>query len=57
MALRAGFEREGKEDWVMRLMKGIYGLCQAFCIWNRTFHDGVSDHPADHANGAYIIGE
>jgi hypothetical protein len=27
-----GFEAPGKEEWVMRLMKSIYGMKQASCI-------------------------
>jgi hypothetical protein len=38
----AGFEAPGKEEWVMRLMKSIYGMKQASRIWNQTFHDAVS---------------
>ena len=33
-----GFEEPGKEDWIMRLMKGLYGMKQASRIWNQTFH-------------------
>jgi transposase InsO family protein len=36
------FEEPGKEDWVMRLSKSIYGMKQASRIWNKTFHDAVS---------------
>jgi hypothetical protein len=36
-----GFEEPGKEDWVMRLSKSIYGMKQASRIWNKTFHDTV----------------
>jgi hypothetical protein len=36
------FEAPGKEEWVMRLMKSIYGMKQASCIWNQTFHNTVS---------------
>lgn len=36
-----GFEVPGKEDWVMRLMKSIYGMKQASHIWNQTFHNAV----------------
>jgi transposase InsO family protein len=38
----AGFEAPGKEEWVMRLMKSIYGMKQASRIWNQTFHNAVS---------------
>jgi len=38
-----GFEEPGKEDWVMRLMKSIYGLKQAGRIWNQTFNKAVTD--------------
>jgi Reverse transcriptase (RNA-dependent DNA polymerase) len=36
-----GFATPGKEDWVMRLMKSIYGMKQASRIWNQTFHKMV----------------
>jgi Reverse transcriptase (RNA-dependent DNA polymerase) len=36
-----GFATPGKEDWVMRLMKSIYGMKQASRIWNQTFHKTV----------------
>jgi hypothetical protein len=38
-----GFETPGKEDWVMRLMKSIYGMKQASRIWNLTFHSAVTE--------------
>jgi len=37
-----GFEEPGKEDWVMKLRKSIYGMKQAGCIWNQTFHNAVT---------------
>jgi transposase InsO family protein len=37
-----GFEETGKEDWVMRLLKSIYGMKQASRIWNKTFHKTIS---------------
>ena len=37
-----GFEADGKEEWVMRLMKSIYSMKQASRVWNQTFHDAVS---------------
>jgi hypothetical protein len=39
----SGFEAPGKEDWVMRLMKSIYGMRQASRIWNQTFHKAITD--------------
>jgi Reverse transcriptase (RNA-dependent DNA polymerase) len=36
-----GFVSPGKEDWVMKLMKSIYGMKQASQIWNQTFHATV----------------
>ena len=36
-----GFESPGKETWVMRLMKSIYGMKQASRVWNRTFDAAV----------------
>jgi hypothetical protein len=38
-----GFVIPGKEDWVMRLMKGLYGMKQASRIWNQTFHKTVTE--------------
>jgi hypothetical protein len=35
------FEARGKKDWVMHLMKSIYGMKQASCIWNQTFHKSI----------------
>jgi len=37
-----GFETTGKEDWVWRLTKSLYGMKQASRIWNQTFHKTVS---------------
>jgi Reverse transcriptase (RNA-dependent DNA polymerase) len=37
-----GFEAPGQEDWVMKLMKSLYGMKQASRIWNKTFHKTVS---------------
>ena len=34
-----GFEVPGKESWVLRLLKSIYGLKQSGCIWNRLLND------------------
>jgi hypothetical protein len=36
-----GFEAPGKEDWVMRLMKSIYGMKQASRVWNHTFDQTI----------------
>ena len=36
-----GFEVPGKESWVMKLMKSIYGMKQASRVWNRTFDQMV----------------
>jgi hypothetical protein len=36
-----GFAVPGKEEWVMRLMKSIYGMKQASRIWNQTFDKAV----------------
>ena len=32
-----GFESHGKETWVWKLMKSIYGMKQASRVWNQTF--------------------
>ena len=37
------FEVPGKEEWVMCLMKSIYGMHQAGCHWNQTFHKAVTE--------------
>jgi len=36
-----GFEVPGKEDWVMQLLKSIYGMKQASRIWNLTFNKAM----------------
>ena len=36
-----GFASLGKEEWVMCLMKSIYGMKQAGQIWNRMFHKAI----------------
>jgi hypothetical protein len=36
-----GFTAEGRESWVMKLMKSIYGMKQASRIWNQTFHKAM----------------
>jgi len=36
-----GFEAPGKENWVMKLMKSIYGMKQASRVWNRIFDKAV----------------
>ncbi len=36
-----GFEVPGKEDWVYHLMKSIYGMKQASCVWNITFNGAI----------------
>jgi Reverse transcriptase (RNA-dependent DNA polymerase)/Integrase core domain/GAG-pre-integrase domain len=38
-----GFEEPGKEGWVMRLMKSIYGMKQASRVWNITFDTAVRE--------------
>jgi hypothetical protein len=38
-----GFEALGKEEWLMWLMKSIYGMCQVSHIWNQTFHKAFSE--------------
>jgi len=38
-----GFEEPGKETWVMKLMKSIYGMKQAGRIWNQTFDSAVTE--------------
>jgi len=36
-----GFKVPGKDDWVMKLMKSIYGMKQASHIWNLTFNKAI----------------
>jgi len=37
----SGFEESGKETWVWRLQKGLYGMKQAGRIWNKTMNDAM----------------
>ena len=37
----SGFEVPGKENWVMKLMKSIYGIKQVSRVWNHTFNKVV----------------
>jgi hypothetical protein len=36
-----GFEEAGKEDWVWKLQRGLYGMKQAGRIWNKTMNDAM----------------
>jgi transposase InsO family protein len=36
-----GFEEVGKEDWVWKLQRGLYGMKQAGRIWNKTMNDAM----------------
>ena len=36
-----GFEAPGKETWVMKLLKSIYGMKQASRVWNQTFDHAI----------------
>jgi hypothetical protein len=36
-----GFEEKGKETWVWKLQKGLYGMKQAGRIWNKTMNEAM----------------
>ncbi|KDR74045.1 hypothetical protein GALMADRAFT_25229, partial [Galerina marginata CBS 339.88] len=36
-----GFEAPGKESWVWKLQRGLYGMRQASRIWNKTMNDAM----------------
>ena len=36
-----GFEEPGKEMWVWKLQRGLYGMKQAGRIWNKTMNDAM----------------
>jgi hypothetical protein len=38
MSQPTDFEEPGKEDWVWKLVHGLYGMKQASRIWNQTMH-------------------
>jgi hypothetical protein len=50
-----GFAAPGKEDWVMRLMKSIYGMKQASRIWNQTFHSTVLQWGFEHLDCEWCV--
>jgi len=50
-----GFEAAGKEDWVMQLMKSIYGMKQASRIWNKTFHKAVTEWKFERMAGEWCV--
>ena len=35
------FAESGKEDWVLCLQCGLYGMRQSGCIWNKTMHKAM----------------
>ena len=35
------FAEPGKEDWVWCLQRGLYGMKQSGCIWNKTMHKAM----------------
>ena len=37
------FECPGKEVWVWQLLKSIYGMKQASCMWNKMLHAAISE--------------
>ena len=50
-----GFEEPGKETWVMRLMKSIYGMKQAGRIWNQTFDSAVTKWGFEHVPSDWCV--
>ena len=50
-----GFEVPGKEDWVMKLMKSIYGMKQASRVWNRTFDKAVKGWGFKHLDSEWCV--
>ena len=34
-----GFEEAGKEDWVWKLERSLYGMKQSGCVWNQTLNE------------------
>jgi transposase InsO family protein len=50
-----GFEEPGKETWVMKLMRSIYGMKQASRIWNQTFHAAVTKLGFTRLDGEHCV--
>ena len=42
------FEAASKKDWVMCLLKSLYGMKQASHIWNQTFHKTMVELGFEH---------
>jgi hypothetical protein len=38
-----GFEESGLEDYIWELQKGLYGLPQGLCVWNKAMNKGMSN--------------
>ena len=36
-----GFEEKGKETWVWKLERGLYGMKQSGRLWNQTMNSGM----------------
>jgi hypothetical protein len=36
-----GFVKQGKEDWVWELQKGLYSMKQGRLVWNQTMNDAM----------------
>src|SRR5258708_15421221 len=50
-----GFEHPGREDWVWKLMKSIYGMKQASRIWNIMFHETVCSWGFEHMKNEWCV--
>ena len=50
-----GFESPGKEDWIMRLLRSIYGMKQASRIWNQTFHNAITQWGFEHLDCEWCV--
>jgi hypothetical protein len=50
-----GYEEEGMEDWIWRLIKGLYGMKQSGRLWNKVMHTAMTVWGFEQLSSEYCI--